>query len=118
MKLGRVARVQRRLRELEMAEEVAQREVKSSLLGRMEGHLKKREDYQLQKLKNYRRMEVQWKGKVKIINDQAQEQQKKYLQLSDRLSKEALMFWQTREEKAKSSTPVCKPTRIATRLDT
>lgn len=110
--------MQRRLRDLEVAEEVAQREVKTSLIGRMEGHLRKREDYQLQKLKNYRRMEVQWKGKLKTISTQAKEQQKKYLQLSDRLSKEALLFWQTREEKAKSSTPICKPTRIATRLDT
>lgn len=84
------------MRELEAAEEVAQREVKSSLIGRMEGHLRKREDYQLQKLKNYRRMEVQWKGKIKTINTQVKEQQKKYLQLSDRLSKESLLFWQTR----------------------
>lgn len=106
------------MRELEAAEEVAQREVKSSLIGRMEGHLRKREDYQLQKLKNYRRMEVQWKGKIKTINTQVKEQQKKYLQLSDRLSKESLLFWQTRVEKAKSSTPISKPTRIATRLDT
>ena len=110
--------MQQRLKELEIAEETAQKEVKSSLFGRMEGHLRKREDYQLQKLKNYRRMEVQWKGKLNTINSQVKEQQKKYMQLSDRLSKEALMFWQTREEKAKSSTPNSKPARIATRLDT
>jgi cell fate (sporulation/competence/biofilm development) regulator YmcA (YheA/YmcA/DUF963 family) len=68
----------------------------------MELHFKKRENHQLQRIKNYQRMEIQWKDKLKAIGNQVKQQQKQNILLSNRLSKEALMFWQSKEEKTKS----------------
>lgn len=59
---------------------------------RMQIHFKKRENIQLQKLKNYQRVEGQWRDKLKTIAIQVREKQKQSALNSNRLSKEALIF--------------------------
>jgi hypothetical protein len=36
----------------------------------MQAHIKKRENHQMLRIKNYRRMEVEWKDKLKAIENQ------------------------------------------------
>lgn len=71
----------------------------------MQMHFKKREHLQLQKLKNYQRVEGQWRDRLKTIAVQARERQKQSALNSNRLTKEALLFWQEREEQRKPTPP-------------
>jgi hypothetical protein len=53
-----------------MQEDRLKKEIKESLEARMEVHFKKREDYQENKLNNFKRMELKWKDKLRAIGEQ------------------------------------------------
>lgn len=67
----------------------------------MQMHFKKREVLQLQKLKNYRRVDMHWRDRLKTIASQAREKQKQNAMLSNRLGEESLKFWQEKEAKSR-----------------
>ncbi len=103
LKISRVQKVTRTLHEKQQAEDRLKQEIKDNLDARMEAHFKKREHYQEGRLQNFRQVELRWKDKLRAIGEQIKQRQKHSLMLSKQLSKEALLFWETRDHRAKDS---------------
>lgn len=92
--MGRVARqldrrqkVQDNLSERQMQEESEAQLTQSGLQRRMELHLRKREDYQRQKLKNCKNMELVWRDKMQQIAQINKRKQQEVLLQSNRMQK-------------------------------
>jgi hypothetical protein len=67
----------------------------------MHVHFKKREVLQLQRLKQCKQLDGQWRDRIKTIAGQAKTKLKQNALLSNRLGQEALKFWQQKQQKSR-----------------
>lgn len=70
LKISKGEKVTQNLKQKQVQEDRLKKEIKESLEARMEVHFKKRENYQENKLNNFKRMELKWKDKLRAIGEQ------------------------------------------------
>ncbi len=76
-------------------------QVHAHLQHKMQLHFKKREGLQLQRLKQCKQLDGQWRDRIKTIASQAKNKLKQSALISNRLGQEALKFWQQKEYKSR-----------------